>query len=650
MLSKSTAARERRCLNASERELLLHIARTACPAGEVFAAADHHTVEQVERDLMRMPPLVRRAYRAMLRALDTSPLLRHRRRFRALSADEQLRVLERWRTSGAARRLMLRALLSPIKVAYFNNPDFYRHLGCVYEYDKKAETEPRYMKQRAHSAAALDEPLELECDVVVVGTGAGGAVVAKELAERGHAVVMIEEGAYFKRKDFSGRAFDMQREMYQSAGLTGSIGNVPVLIPTGATVGGTTTINSGTCYRIPGRVLEKWREEFGLREFTPEHLAPYYDRVEEILGVATARPEHLGAIANVIARGCDVLGFEHKPLQRNAPDCDGQGTCCFGCPTDAKRSTNVSYVPMALKAGAELFHNACVTKILTEDGRAVGVVAQSVDKTNEAHVPQTLTIRASTVVISCGALNTPYLLAKNGLANTSGKLGKNLSIHPTLVANAVFDEEIAGYNSIPQGYSIEEFHDEGLLYEGGSMPLDVNMVAMSAIGPDLIKLSEGYRNVASFGFMVEDSSRGRVRTIRGQRVITYNVNKRDLAKMKRGMEILMRVYLAAGASEVRPWMHGFDSVRNEEDLARFRKAKIRASDFDLTAYHPLGTARMGTNPSSSVVGPNNECHDVPGLYIVDGASVPSSVGVNPMVTIMALATRAADGIHRSLAN
>lgn len=640
--------RDRSWLREREREVLLHLARTACPAGKVFAAADSRTVDGAERFVTQLPRPTWYGYRSLLRMLDASTLLRHGRRFCALAPHVQLQVLERWRTGGVAQRLALRALLSPIKVAYLSNPEFYRHLGCVYEQRAKPEVPPRFMTERAHSAAALEEPTELECDVVVIGTGAGGAVVAKELAERGHAVIMVEEGAYFKRHEFSGRAFDMQRAMYQGAGLTGSMGNVPVLIPVGITVGGSTTINSGTCYRIPDRILQKWREQFGLTAFTPDHLTPYYDRVEQILRVETARPEHLGGVARVIARGCDVLGYEHKPLRRNAPDCDGQGVCCFGCPTDAKRSTNVSYVPLALKAGAQLFHNARARRILTEGGRAVGVVADSIDRTSGTRVSKALTIRAPVVVVSCGTLNTPFLLANNRLANRSGTLGTNLSIHPTLVANAVFDEEIAGFNSIPQGYAIEQFHDEGLLYEGGSMPLEVNMVAMSALGPDLIELAENYRNVAAFGFMVEDTSRGRVRSIRGQRVITYNVNKHDVAKMKRGMEILARVFLAAGAKEVRPWMHRFDRIRNDADLNRFRAAKIRASDFDLTAYHPLGTARMGIDPSASVVDSRHECHDVPGLYIVDGSAVPSSVGVNPMVTIMALATRAAEMIDQTL--
>ncbi len=637
----------RRCLSPRERRLLTAIAEAALPAGHTFPAADERAVRQVDHFLAGLPAALRQGYRAMLRAIEATALVNHRRPFRSLDAATQLGVLESWRTAGVGRRLALRALLSPLKVAHFDHPAFFEHIGCVYDFDTaKAEQKPRYMRERVLAAAEVDEQ-ELECDVVVVGSGAGGAVVAKELAERGHAVILLEEGAHFERTEFTGRAFDMQRKMYRNAGATFSIGNVGIPIPIGKTVGGTTTINSGTCYRLPRRVMRKWRDEFGLTEFTEEHLGGYYERVESVIGVEPARAEHLGGVARVIARGCDALGYKHGPLRRNAPDCDGQGVCCFGCPTDAKRSTNVSYVPLAVRAGAMLLHGARVETILTRGDAATGVVARAVSPTGDASERQ-LTVRARVVVIACGSLMTPTLLANSGLCDGSGQLGRNLSIHPAVASLALFDETIAGYNAIPQGYSIEEFHDEGMLFEGASTPLDVGMAASSLFGPRLIEMAESYDRIAVFGFMVEDSSRGRVRTIRGRPVITYRLNDRDVSRLKRGTEILARVFFAAGARTVYPMVNGFDELTSEADVARFRAATLRASDFDLSAYHPLGTARMGVEPSTSVVGPTHESHDVRDLYIVDGSAVPSSLGVNPQVTIMAMATRAAEHIDRSL--
>ena len=371
-------------------------------------------------------------------------------------------------------------------------------------------------------------------------------------------------------------------------------------------------------------------------------MAGYFERVEAVLGVERARAELLGGNGRVIARGCEAMGFtQHGPLKRNAPACDGQGVCCFGCPTDAKRSTNVSYVPLALRAGAELFAGAKMTRVIVEGGRARGVVAEA-----GGH---RLTIRAKSVVIACGSIMTPLVLGRQGLAGRSGQLGKNLSIHPAAGALAEFDEQILPWKGIPQGYAIEDLHDEGILYEGAMVPLEMTMSMTQLIGPELVRLAESFDHVASFGFLVEDTSRGSVSEVMGQPVIRYWLGDPDVAHVKRGLDVLAQIYFAAGARRVHLPVAGFDVLESIDDLAALRRAQIRARDLDLSAYHPLGTARMGLDPASSVVGPDHQCHDTPGLYIVDGAAVPTALGVNPQVTIMALATRAAEKIAAAVA-
>jgi choline dehydrogenase-like flavoprotein len=298
-------------------------------------------------------------------------------------------------------------------------------------------------------------------------------------------------------------------------------------------------------------------------------------------------------------------------------------------------------VPLALRAGAEIWTGAKVKHILTEGARAAGVVAR-VGK-------HTLTVRARATIIACGALHTPVLLLDNGLGNASGELGKNLSIHPAAASIGYFDENISGYLGIPQGYAIEEFHEEGILFEGGTAPPDFGASLLPFLGKKFVDTAEQYDRAAVFGFMTEDTSRGRVRSRGGHAFVTYVMNDRDVAKVKRAQEILARVFFAAGAKRVAPMVHGFDFLENEADLVRFRRARLAARDFDITAYHPLGTARMGRDPAKSVVGVDHQVHDTKDLYVVDGAAVPSSLAVNPQLTIMALATRAAEGLDRKLA-
>jgi choline dehydrogenase-like flavoprotein len=581
----------------------------------------------------------------MLLALDAWALAAHRARLADLSTDKVLALLERWRHGDFARRTMVRLLTAPLKIAHYNDPKMYAHVGCRYGSLPVRAEHPRWL-ERVTAATALDGDDTIECDVVVVGTGAGGAVVAKELAEQGHAVVLLEEGDYNMRADFSGQTSDMQRKLYRDMGATVAVGNTWIPIPLGRTVGGTTAINSGTCYRTPDRVLNEWVHQLGLDDLAPQKMAPWFERVEATLGVAPADARYTGGVARVIARGCDALGYSHQPLKRNAPECDGQGVCCFGCPTDAKRSTNVSYVPLALKAGAALFTGLRVDRVMIDGGRAVGVVAHA--KLPDGSL-RTLTVRARATVIACGSLLTPLLLEGSGIGTSSGQLGRNLSIHPALGVMALFDEKLYGGNAIPQGYAIEHFHDEGILFEGAFAPLDLAAASFTMIGPRFVELIESYDRLACFGVMIEDVSRGRVRRGPGGKpLITYTVGDHDVARLKRAVEILARVYFAAGACRIFPLLHGFDELRNEADLARLRATKLHARDFEISAYHPLGTARMGSDPARSVVGPDHQVHDTPGCYVVDGSVVPSSPAVNPQVTIMALATRAAAQIGRSL--
>jgi GMC oxidoreductase len=214
---------------------------------------------------------------------------------------------------------------------------------------------------------------------------------------------------------------------------------------------------------------------------------------------------------------------------------------------------------------------------------------------------------------------------------------------------AVFDEVIDMANAIPQGYSVDAFAHEGIMFEGASTPLDVTAVSVPWVGRRFMDLMEAYRRVATFGFMIEDTSRGRVRTgPSGSPLLTYNLNADDAAKMQRAFSPLCELFLAAGAKRVLPMISGMDEVASAADVASLRRMKLRPGDFEVTAYHPLGTCRIGVNPRTSVLGADHQAHEVMGLYVTDGSAVPSSLGVNPQMTIMAMALRAAEGIDASL--
>lgn len=625
-------------MDSSQRQILMAIAEVATPPGAHVPQFDADMLDRVDNVVRRLGPGGPAGYGAMLRVVDLAAVPLSGRRLSRLDREPRARVLERLnqgRSSG-----LIRAVTAPIKMALASHRDVVESLGASRKVELPMAREVGRWEQRIFDAGSMADE-EIEVDAVVVGTGAGGAPVANALAGAGYAVLMLEAGNHYTRKDFNGPLLDQYKKLYRDRGLTFALGNTLIPIPIGKSVGGSTTINSGTCYRAPAAVQHRWQLEDGLRDFAPGSLDAHYERVETMLDVAPAHPSVLGGCADVIARGCEALGYTHGPLLRNAPGCDGQGVCCFGCPTDAKRSTNVSYVPAALEKGAMLFTGARVETILCEGNRAVGVIAKARDASGNE---RTITVRAATVVLACGTIHTPALLLRNGLANSSGRVGRDLTIHPASHSWARFDESIRGWEAIPQGYAIDEFIDQGIRFEGAFVPIDIAGAFMGPVGPKWTELVEKFDELASFGFMVADTSRGRVSLDKnGKPRMRYWLNRGDLQQMIRAQGILARVFLAAGATEIYPAMRHFDRLSSEGDIERMEREapkKLRAFDMDISAYHPLGTCRMGRDPSRYVVAPNHETHDVANLFICDGSAIPGPLGVNPQMTVMAFSERA----------
>jgi len=628
-------------LTQTERDIFRALAEAALPGGTTLPGAGDDSLRRTEAFLAELPDGLRAGWRAGLWALELRAVPSFGGRFSKLPLGRRLQVMAAWDATHATR-LALRGLITPLKVTHFESPQAYAALGLRHTVPPPAQRETKRWREQISDAGAQGGDVELECEAVVVGTGAGGAPVAAELASRGLAVLMLEEGGYHERQDFNGRPSEMMRRLYRQAGVTVAWGNTGIPVPVGKAVGGTTLINSGTCFKTPDAVLQQWAAQ-GLTGLAPSSFAPYLDRVWSELEVGPSSKEALGTVATLVARGADALGWSHHPLDRNAPGCDGQGLCCFGCPTDAKRSTNVSWVPKALERGAQVLTGVRVRRVLLEGDRAVGVEGTA---TSPDGREVKVTVRAKVVVVACGSLMTPALLLSQGLCNASGELGQNLSIHPAAAGIGVYGEEVGGWRAVPQGYAVDHFKDEGLYFEGATTPLELHAGALWGFGPGYMRLMEEYNRSISFGFMVKDTSRGRVRAgAGGEPLMTYWLNDHDVRTLHRGLGLLARLFFAGGAKEVFVPVGGWDRLRNLSDVDAFERARgVAARHLDLTAYHPLGTAHMGVDPFRSVVGPDHETHDVHNLYVCDGSAVPGPPGVNPQITIMAMALRAADAI------
>lgn len=473
----------------------------------------------------------------------------------------------------------------------------------------------------------------VRADACVIGTGAGGAVVAKELAEGGMRVAMLEEGPRRTTDDFTARPREMTTLLYRDAGQVVTVGNVPIILPLGRMVGGTSAVNSGTCFRTPDSVLERWAREYGLESLTPQALDPFFRRVERELGVAQVPPEIAGKNALVVKRGADRLGWSGDFIFRNARGCVGSGVCTFGCPTGAKQHVGATYVPRAWEAGATTFARCRAERILVEGGRARGVEARTAGGGR-------LRVECDLVVVACGAIHTPLLLRRQGLGGESGQLGHNLAIHPATAVRALFDEEIDMVRGVPQSYYIDEFAHERIMFEGAAGPPDYYAMSLPFRREQHRQLMLDYRRTSQFGLMVSDTSRGVVRERAGRVEIRYDLNREDTAAFKRGIELLCELYWAAGARAVLPPVEDVGLLR-DGDMEPLRRKRLRPRDLLVLAFHPLGTARADARPAHGVVDEQLAVYGVEGVYVADGSVIPSSLGVNPQITIMALATRLA---------
>jgi hypothetical protein len=628
-------------LGERERRLWLRLAQVAMPAGERTPAPTADTIDRFDRFLAGAMPAAVMFLRFAAWLFEWIAIA-YGSRFTRLDDARATRYLDAWAHNRISLvRLFFRGAISPLKVVHYGQPSVSKAVG----YDPPAETACSHpplrtvaLDGRRSVARGPSQPSRVRCEVAVIGSGAGGATVAKELAEKGRDVVILEEGEYFTRERFTRRPLEMTALLYRDLGMTTAIGRVGIPVPIGRTVGGTTTINSGTCFRVPEHVLGSWKDA-GDISITSDELGPDYDRVEQFIDVRPVPEELLGNSARLIRRGAAKLGMHGQPLRRNARHCQGSGVCCWGCPTDAKRSANVTWIPAALEAGARIAPGTRVERIELSGARRV---------VHSIRDGKPMAIEADAVVVSCGTLLTPSLLRRSGISHQ--QLGRNVSIHPAAKVAGLFDEEVRGWEGVPQGFGIHDLHGEGVLFEGIFTPPEFGALALPFVGPELTRVMERYVHLAAFGFMIEDRSVGVLRDgPDGRPLLFYELGRPEMEKIRRAVDVLSRIFFAAGAREVFVPVAGFESVRSEAELAAFSAMRIKPAQVELSAFHPLGSCRASRDPSRGIVDHQLEAHDAERLFVCDGSVFPSSLGVNPQLTIMAFAQRAARHVDARLA-
>jgi choline dehydrogenase-like flavoprotein len=485
-------------------------------------------------------------------------------------------------------------------------------------------------------------------DVCIIGSGAGGAFVARELARQGHSVVVLEEGRYTSSKDFDGSIVKAFNDLYRNQGMDATFGIPALLVPTGKCLGGTTVINMGTCFRAPEKVLESW-QEMGLENYGPDDMAPYYDTVEEEMNIQSVKPEIMGKGGKIIAEGARKLGLNAQPMKRNvSDDCKGCGNCAYGCMEDAKQSMIVNVIPEADKLGVKFYCDTKAQLILNDKETVTGVHGEVVDRETRAR-HHSVDISAKIIVICAGALNTPAILLNNKICNKSGQVGKNLKLHLMNRTIGVFEQPLDTHRGVCQNLYIDDYIDEGIMLEATFTGPESMVPGLPGIGQELWDLCKQYRHMACLGIMTSEKSSGRIRADGdGDPIISFSVSKQDSETLFKSLIIADRVLFSAGAKKVVNGNFAVPEVKKMSDLDKISRMKTRPSDWMLMAAHPQGSCRMGVDPKKSVVGPTGECHDLQNLFIADASVFPTSLGVNPQETIWAIASRVSEAIHNKL--
>lgn len=482
-----------------------------------------------------------------------------------------------------------------------------------------------------------DAPLELHADVVIIGAGAGGCAAAAAIAEKGARVLLLEEGRHWNPVDFKADTTFAFKNLYQARGARAMRGNTIMPLPGGRGVGGSTLINSAICFRCPEAVLEDWRGNHGCVSLEQEKVDGYLDRVWSTLAV-TVNPMEVQRNNNLIFRqGAEALGLKGDFLPRSAPACVGCGICQYGCPSGGKWSADRSFLVVAENSGEVGVYADCRIRATETDGARIVAVTGHVLDPDTQQPRQTVRVTAEQFILSGGPIGSPLFLLANGLAEST-HCGAHLVVHPTVAALARFDQEIRPWSGVTQGYWVDCWEEGYLLQTYTCTPDQYFSTLQTSPGPATLEIMRDLKHYASAGALVHDEdSEGRVRHTPAGPDLSYFLGDGDRQRLIGGLRKTAEVFFAAGARRVHPFRLGLDGIDRPEDIESGLPMDLSARDLFLYASHPMGTCRMGGDPETSVVDPFGRVWGWDNLRVADASIFPSSLGVNPQVTTMALA-------------
>jgi choline dehydrogenase-like flavoprotein len=487
--------------------------------------------------------------------------------------------------------------------------------------------------------------VEVEADYVVVGTGAGGALAASTLARAGYEVAMVEAGPWRDPEDYPETVYGFLRDLSDTWMTNVTSGRALWPVVQGRAVGGSTVINSAIVVRTPGDVLQEWRRDAGFGgEALAKRIWAHQDIIEEELSVQESRAGIYGMSNTLMERGAKVLGVHDHHLRRNVLACEGAGQCLQGCKRGRKQSTNLIYIPEVLARSGTLLSSAPVQRVILRHGRALGVEGRFIHpQTKKRGAPFKVLARRA-VLLAASATHTGPLLQRSGYKHPA--LGASFRAHPGTAVFGVYDDVVDMNIGATQGYASTHFRSSaGFKLESLSLPLELTASRLPGVGLDLLESLTQYRHLAMWVHAIRAETVGRVRAAPfGRFRVSYTLGRRDMERVRLGVHTVARLHVAAGAKKVMPGIYGLPGVLDADSIDIILQASLDPRAYIGVLSHLFGGATMGADPQTSVCDPRGRVRGVEGLAVCDASIIPSTLGVNPQHTIMALARCVAEDL------
>ena len=485
--------------------------------------------------------------------------------------------------------------------------------------------------------------LEFDCDYAVIGSGAGGATVAVQLARGGASVALIEAGPWRNPEDYPNSMYGALRDQFDNWGLTVARGKAIWPVIQAKVMGGTTVINSAIVVRTPGDIFDEWKNDHGIIDPNlPDSVWQHQDDIERELHVVKVPTRARGNSNRLAGLAAKKMGFDSHVISRNVRACEGAGQCLQGCRQNKKQSTNVNYIPEVLERGGLILSCAPAHKVTFEGRTATGVSGRFIHPDTRNKGAEYFVRARRAVVVAASATHSPALLQRSGVKSPA--LGKYFQAHPGTGILGSYKNPVDMSTGATQGWASSAFRtNPGYKLETLSLPLELVAGRISGAGTQLTSRLHEFGHLAMWVAAVRAETKGTVHNGLGnQPVVKYSITPRDMIKMRDGAYRVAKMHFAAGAETIIPGVVGLPFKLRPDQLDLLQYAPLEPQRWTGILSHLFGGCVMGRNPETSVVNQDGRVHHYDRLYVADAAAIPTTLGVNPQHTIMGIAKYRAD--------